>query len=194
MIIRKRSIRTVLLLLMLLLPIFAIAGDGESGGAAAGWSPIEMSVWKPLQLFNEDWDIYGMRLNLFYAKNRDIWGMDLGLGVNESRDIYGIQMTGILNSIRDLYGIQIAGVVNDASNKMKGIQMSIVNLAKVSTGVQVGMVNYTEQMDGMQFGLLNIIKDGWLPFFPILNISFSASAAEEAARAESAPEAPSSIE
>jgi hypothetical protein len=175
----KRRIINIVLITVLLIPFLAVALEDKGEKTAVRWSPIEISLWKPLQIFNENWNIYGLRLNLIYAKNRDIWGFDFGLGVNSNRDMFGIQMTGLVNAVRSMYGIQFAGLANNVSSDMYGTQFSLINVAKYAWGVQVGIVNYTRQMAGFQFGLVNIIKDGWLPLFPVMNIGFSVTPEKE---------------
>jgi len=55
-----------------------------------------------------------------------------------------------------------------------------MNFAPRVTGLQIGaLVNKADSVAGLQIGLLNINKNGWLPFFPILNFGFG-HAEEEA--------------
>ncbi|MFA6104755.1 MAG: hypothetical protein WCV67_19925 [Victivallaceae bacterium] len=90
-------------------------------------------------------------------------------GVNIAGDVNGLQMAAITNISKDINGAQFS-IVN-FSKKLNGFQASAVNMADGGDGVQLGAVNITNKR-GIQFGLVNYIKDGWVPFLPILNISF----------------------
>ena len=67
-------------------------------------------------------------------------------------------------------GFQTAGFYVDA-RKMSGLQFSIVNFAEELEGVQLGILNMTEKK-GFQIGFVNYIKDGMIPFFPVINFKF----------------------
>jgi hypothetical protein len=36
-------------------------------------------------------------------------------------------------------------------------------------GLQVGIVNVTDELHGVQIGVANVAKNGFLPFFPVVN-------------------------
>lgn len=89
--------------------------------------------------------------------------------VNIAGDVNGLQMAAITTISKDINGAQFS-IVN-FSKKLNGFQASAVNMADGGNGVQLGAVNITDKR-GIQFGLINYIKDGWIPFLPIFNISF----------------------
>lgn len=89
--------------------------------------------------------------------------------VNISGDTNGLQMAAITTISKDLNGAQFS-IVN-SSKTLNGFQASAVNMADGGNGVQLGVVNITNKR-GIQFGLVNYIKDGWIPFMPLMNISF----------------------
>jgi len=147
-----------------------------------GWSPFQFSVFNPLQLFNEDKDIVGLRLNLVYGRNADVSGIDLGLGVNSSHNFTGIQIAGIMNNAAGdpgdfmgigiqiaclgnttdhLYGIQIGGLGNGVTNDATGIQIGLVgNVASTVKGIQIGgLYNFNNgknsSITGIQIGTFN---------------------------------------
>jgi hypothetical protein len=63
---------------------------------------------------------------------------------------------------------------------MYGAQVGpMYNYATRMHGVQVGLINYSRRASGIQFGLLNFMQDGPLPFFPLINLDFSARPAEQ---------------
>jgi hypothetical protein len=56
----KRIILSVISGLVILLP---------SIGFAAQSTPVQVSLWNPVQIFPEDQDVSGLRLNILYGKN-----------------------------------------------------------------------------------------------------------------------------
>lgn len=64
------------------------------------WTPFQVSIFDPIQLFGRDRDVYGLRINAIYGKNRNIYGFDLGL-CNLSGDMYGIQI-GMINGVEEV--------------------------------------------------------------------------------------------
>lgn len=181
----------IILLLILSFPFLAVAQEEKE--SLADWTPFQLSLWNPVQLFGEQRDVYGLRLNILYGKNRDVYGLDLGIG-NRSHNIYGIQV-GYVNlfdgnvwgiqigganlrgwfeseiKTNDVTGIQIGGV-NEAHD-LTGFQLGAVNIAERVKGVQIGVVNYCKQMTGIQIGGINVITEGALPFFLGINASTS---------------------
>lgn len=208
-----------------------------------GWTPIQGAFFDPVQLFSEDTDVYGLKLNLPYGRTTSMYGIDVGLAgyveslngiqangfwnevqdingiqlgglpgnravnlnglevsvaniaegrvngiqlaavMNDADDLVGMQFAGISNRSQQVLGIQIAPLVNDAESLI-GMQVGIMNFAPRATGLQIGaLVNKADSIIGLQIGLLNINKNGWLPFFPILNFGFG-HAQEEATTSE----------
>jgi hypothetical protein len=88
--------------------------------------------------------------------------------INIAGDVNGLQMAAITTISKDINGAQFS-IVN-FSKKLNGFQASAVNMADGGDGVQLGVVNIGNKR-GIQFGLINYIKDGWIPFLPIFNIS-----------------------
>ena len=149
--------------------------------------PVQVSIINPVQLFNEDTSIKGIRLNLLYGKNESMHGLDVGL-VNQvgnggfkgmqygfvnitDAEAKGLQL-GVVNFNKgNTVGLQWGGV--NTSPDMKGFQYGVVNHAGNMRGFQLGFINYAEAMDkGLQIGLLNIIREGGkFPVFPIINWS-----------------------
>ncbi len=69
----------IVLVLILTVPFLAAAQDKKVEELSPDWTPFQLSIWNPVQLFDENRDVYGLRANLFYGKNRDVYGIDLGL-------------------------------------------------------------------------------------------------------------------
>lgn len=136
--------------------------------------PVQLALFNPVQVFDENTSITGLRISLIYGKNTQVSGLDWGLvNHNTSGVSKGVQfgLVGIVES--DFMGWQDNGV-NITKGKFEGLQWGIVNYAGTVSGVQIGLVNYAANMTkGLQIGLINIIKQGGqFPFFPIVNWAF----------------------
>jgi len=139
----------------------ALAGRGASDGSASSLcsTPLQISIWNPVQLVPDDWDVRGVRLNMPYGKIQNVYGLDYGLVNVVRQDVAGIQV-GIYNSASAARGIQIAAWFN-MTDSMSGVQLGVANTASSTTmhGVQNGIVNYAKDMSGLQNGLVNITKE-----------------------------------
>ncbi|MFA4944053.1 MAG: hypothetical protein WC789_05060 [Lentisphaeria bacterium] len=162
-------------LLPLSLFFFAATCTAEPAAAAAGWTPLQLALAPPAQLPGEDWDVYGLRLDLIAGRCQELGGLDLGLGGNLAsgsvravevagvwndvgEDFYGLQFSGIGNRVAgNVWGLQAAGVVNLAGpgDRLNGLQLGAVNLAGDANGLQVGLVNDANDMCGVQIGVYN---------------------------------------
>ena len=136
-------------------------------------SPIQLSLFSPIQLVPEENAVSGVRLSLLYGRNSYVTGLDWGL-VNHSTS--GMSK-GVQFGLVGLIDVDFTGWQNNAVNITKGdfegFQWGVVNYAGHASGFQLGLVNYTLSMRGLQIGLVNIIKQGGqFPVFPIVNWSF----------------------
>jgi hypothetical protein len=103
--------------------------------------------------------------------NSKIYGLKVGAPISSGNGIVdGVEASLFTSMTANMNGFQTAGFYVDAQ-KMNGLQFSIVNFAEDLGGVQLGIVNMT-QKKGFQIGLVNYIKDGMIPFFPIINFKF----------------------
>jgi hypothetical protein len=125
-------IRVVLLALALASIAFLIRpaaaanlGEVTTPAVSSGWTPLQFAVWSPVQVFDENRDVYGLRTSLFYGRNRDIYGIDLSLFANSADDIYGLSILVFGNEllfacnfggwtfgqqrVPNIHGIQIGG-------------------------------------------------------------------------------------
>ncbi len=146
----------------------------ESGGhycGRGGWTPVQIALFAPVQVYNRNDCVYGLRANLFYGNNSQVAGVDTGL-VNVSDESCGIliaglanvsysragiiQVAGIFNATRRMTGIQAAGIINVA-DRMSGIQAALVwNYAEVQvSGIQASLFNSAKSLQGMQVGAVN---------------------------------------
>jgi hypothetical protein len=135
--------------------------------------PIQLSLFAPVQVVNENDPITGIRLNLLYGRNVYVKGLDWGLVNHTTTGVtQGVQFgfVGIVDA--DFFGWQ-DNVVNITKGHFEGFQWGFVNYANDATGFQLGIVNYARSIRGLQIGLVNIIKQGGqFPVFPIVNWSF----------------------
>lgn len=141
--------------------------------ASAQSSPIQLSLWRTIQIVPEAESVSAFRLSI-YGVNSGMTGLDLGIW-NETRSQMqvGLQWGVVGKSLGGFQGWQ-ANAVNISRNMFEGFQSGWVNHHSGKfTGLQIAIVNYAETMNGIQIGLLNIIKKGgFMPWFPLFNFSF----------------------
>ncbi|MFH1957156.1 MAG: hypothetical protein ABIJ15_01595 [bacterium] len=126
--------------------------------AVAETRPVQLALIDPVQIFNADTSISGVRLNLLYGRNDSVTGLDLGL-------------VGVADS--DFTGWQYNFVGNITKGNFSGLQMGFVNYANSAKGLQLGVVNYAVSLKGLQIGVINIIvQGGMFPVFPFVNWAF----------------------
>ena len=133
-------------------------------------NPIQLSLWRTIQIVPESESVSAFRLSV-YGVNAGMTGLDLGIW-NETRSQpqIGLQWGIVGKSMGGFKGWQ-NNAVNISAAMFEGFQSGFVNhhSGKFS-GLQVAFVNYTESLSGLQIGLINIIKKGgWMPWFPIFN-------------------------
>lgn len=136
--------------------------------------PVQLALFNPVQLFDENTSITGLRISLLYGKNTRVTGLDWGLVNHTTSGVSkGVQfgLVGIVEA--DFTGWQ-DNAVNITHGNFEGFQWGIVNYAGTMNGLQLGLVNYASNIDkGLQIGLINIIKHGGqFPVFPIVNWAF----------------------
>ena len=169
----------VLLALMMLPTLVSAQSDAR---------PIQIALVNPIQIFNEDTSITGLRLNLLYGRNQNVKGIDLGLIAGHTTgNGKGVQwnlvnitdgmFTGFQWGAVNIVGGQSTafqlGWFNQTKASSESFQWGLLNVAEDMSGFQLGIVNYAQKMYGLQIGLLNIIKSKEkLPVFPIVNWSF----------------------
>jgi hypothetical protein len=122
------------------------------------WAPFQLSLFNPVQIFNEKSNIYGLRLNVLYGVNRDVIGLDLGL-VNKAEDVYGAQLGIIRNLVKgDMGGCQL-GIANDVDGSMILVQTALYrNLVKDNMyGIQTALID--NRVEGRVFGMQTAIRE-----------------------------------
>ncbi|KAA3636628.1 MAG: hypothetical protein DWP97_02430 [Calditrichaeota bacterium] len=156
-----------ILLTLLIIIILAAASSAQEA------KPIQVALLNPIQIFNENTEIAGVRINLLYGKNRSVSGLDWGLVNHTTTGVSKGLGWGFINLTEDSFVGWQDGFVNNVKGNFEGFQSGFVNIAHNCSGFQLGIVNYAHNMNGLQIGLVNIIKqNGQFPVFPIVNWSF----------------------
>lgn len=137
-----------------------------------GIAPLAISIVPPAQLPPLDWDVYGVRINVFVGHHRNVAFVDAGiLGNIVDGNMTGIELAGIYNRIgssdgaiqaacimnyvkHDFCGVEL-GLANRVGGDMQGLQAGAVNLTGDGAGIQLGIINSAERFSGLQVGLVN---------------------------------------
>jgi len=138
--------RTFIFISLLLL----LAGD-RSVSCANDYTVFQAAVWNPVQLFPEQYDVCGLRLNMLHGQNRDLYGVDIGLMNRATRDTSGIQLAVIVN-ITGAFGM---------TNSPRWHDDFEINKPKHLKKVCVGQVEYVAggEWSGIQVaGLMNVVN------------------------------------
>ena len=175
---------------LLVLMVLSVMGQALAPTVATAQDarPIQIALVNPVQIFGEDQDITGLRLNLLYGRNANVKGIDIGfIAGHTTGDGKGVQWNlvnitdgaflgwqwGAVNLVEgDFTGYQL-GLFNRHRGRGEGFQWGWINVADDMSGFQLGLVNVSQRMYGLQIGLVNVIqsKDS-LPILPIVNWSF----------------------
>lgn len=165
-----------------------------------GWWPLlQVVLWPNVPAYTS-MDLYGIRTGIIYSGGTGgVYGMEMGtllsyseyvggmqysLFVNHSKNMDGFRLSMVNLSEKNVNGFQMAfanvnhtdstgmdmAIINISSNSMKGFQMGLANYSP-QPKFQIGIVNMATDY-GIQIGVFNMIEDGWLPFFPGINLSF----------------------
>ena len=88
-----------------------------------------------------------------------VTGTQLGGVFNYAReDVTGAQVSGVANYVRRIRGAQVSLV--NISSTVTGAQIGLINIAGVVRGTQIGLINISREMNGVPFGLLSLSRDG----------------------------------
>lgn len=87
-----REAMAIALVLTVTVPFSKAEFSDGPENTRSGWTPLQFAVWHPVQLFDENTDVYGVRTSLFYGKNRDVYGLDLSLFANKAQNVYGVSI------------------------------------------------------------------------------------------------------
>ena len=152
-------------------------------------SPIQLSLFDPVQIVKAGSSVEGVRLSLIYTKNANVSFVDLGglynlttgngsgvqwAFVPHTKGTFSGWQSGLVAVTEGMFtGLQTGTITKAGSGK--GVQYGFVNIATSWNGLQLGAVNVADNMKGggLQIGLINVIKQGGkFPVFPIVNWTF----------------------
>ena len=157
-----------------------------------GTTPVMFSLFNPVQFPQDNWDVKGFRLGIFYSEAVNVDGLDINVLVGRTTGHNnGLQIAGIVNYVEGSgmgWQIGTANIVNGGFTgfqlgvanyagvlpgaEAKGLQIGVFNGASFFKGLQIGAINYTEMMYGVQIGVINIIAEKDWSFLPIVNAAF----------------------
>ena len=147
--------------------------------------------------YGKNYDMQGLDLGIASETTRNLTGASFTLGSSVGHNVIGVQSSfvlalaggtvyglqeGIYSQAKDLHGVQF-GVVTQVErqsygarfaavnlgNAHEGAELGLVNTSKRARGLQLGLVNVTDELHGVQIGVVNVAKNGFLPFFPVMN-------------------------
>jgi hypothetical protein len=159
-------------ILVVVLSFYAISAH------AAEWTPFQLSLFSPVQLFPEETIVQGVRINILYGVNKELDGIDYGVinrttGTTKGAQVGAFPLGGI-NITESLYGAQIGGIlggVNVANGEVNGLQLSGIfggvnnagNIEGAQIGGFIGGLNKADNLSGLQLSGfyvgINIAKD-----------------------------------
>lgn len=179
----ENSVKYFIVITFLVITIFA-----STPVFSAEFTPIQLSLFYPAQIFPKETKVQGLRINLIYGVNDEMTGIDLGVvnkttgttqglqlglfplgGVNVTEELEGFQFAGFWGGANlasgDVSGIQISGILvgfNKAKD-LNGIQIAAAllgaNTAVNSKGMQIAtLYNQAEQLHGLQVGIVNVCE------------------------------------
>ena len=125
--------------------------------AAAGWTAFQASLWPPIQIFDSNRKVNGLRINFPYGSQTRVSGLDFGLANRVTAEMRGAQL-GIANfNDGTTAGAQL-GLSNSSSLGLRGAQLGFLNLAYDGPvrGVQLGFGNTSAGLTGLQLGVVNL--------------------------------------
>lgn len=102
---------------------------------------VNVALIDPVQIFDHDVTIRGLRLNMIYGVNRGVYGLDLGLANRVNGEAKGLQY-GLVNMVHGPF----TGWQNGAGNLTKG----------KFTGLGTGFYNGYGDAEGFVWGVVNV--------------------------------------
>jgi hypothetical protein len=126
-------------------------------------TPFQIALVYPVQLSRPDSSVIGLRVNLFYGRNKNLSGVDLGFTNHITGQFRGVQL-GATNVVESSFaGIQEGILFNDVEGDFAGLQGGALGGAVKGTfqGVQGGFLNVTTSGDfyGWQVSALSSVCD-----------------------------------
>jgi len=95
----------------------------------SGRTPFQAAFFNPIQIFSEETNVHGFRMNLPYGSNADFRGLDLGM-VGVAKNTKGAQINFFYNEAEALSGVQLAGLPGNLCVDLDGVQVGVINTAE----------------------------------------------------------------
>ena len=120
-------------------------------------TPVVISLADPIQFPQDNYNVVGLRWDIFYGNNFTVTGLDFGLVGRVNDSFTGLALDAASWVEGDAVGAQLSGLANIVKGNATGLQIgSVVNYNHgVFTGAQAGLVNYDGTLAGLQLGGLN---------------------------------------
>lgn len=143
-------------------------------GCASQRTPLQVSVFPPVQLVPVTTEVDGLRLNLPYGENGIVRGLDVGIAGSVTQELTGIQLHVLLGRGSAVYGAQVAlnplVCVNEA-HVLKGIQLAGIIIPPV--WMTPFSLNQADTMQGIQLATLGNVVGGPTAPFPAKGVQLS---------------------
>jgi hypothetical protein len=135
-------------------------------GCATQRTPLQVSVFPPVQLVPVTTEVDGLRLNLPYGENGIVRGLDVGIAGSVTQELAGLQVHALLGRVSAVCGAQVAlnplVCVNEA-HVLKGIQLAGVIIPPF--WVTPVSLNRADTMHGIQLATMgNVVGSPTAPF------------------------------
>ena len=151
--------------------VLAIPADGIVNDLE--WTPLQVSVFPNIQLFNSDAVVYGINLSALLTNQHRVSGISASpLCINRSNAGVDAKVAGLCG---ENFALSLGCVSVVCANN--GAMVGIANISGLERsfdesgfGLQVGL--YNQAKTGVQIGLLNYNKNSAIPVLPFFNCSF----------------------
>ncbi len=126
-------------------PPFYVNKTGTSGGLCVG---VVVDIEKGAKF-------YGSVVSLHGKNEGEINGLRVGIiNLSDGGKLNGLE-AGVVNG-----PYETKTKTNNLSEKVNGLQVGVVNIARNGKGLQVGLINDNQNSNGLQVGLANVMRDG----------------------------------
>ena len=148
----------VALVMLFLMPLGLVPARAQEVDSDTLSTPIQFSVYPPLELPTENCHVYGLSLGVILVGLHTIEEHESYLGKG-SDTVIGLQICGLMTFAKELRGVQASSFANNATTLPWGLQVAgILNYIDrdMGVGLQVaGGWNRCESGAGLQLAMLN---------------------------------------
>jgi len=128
------------------------------------FTPLTIAIASPVQLAFANYNVYGIKTDLFYGQAFNTYGIDVGMVARTRNRLVGVEagvfgwvdsgaaaiMVNALGSSvgEDAWGLELAGLATVNLCGFYGIEAAVVNWVTEFGGLQFGVVNYDVSYSG----------------------------------------------